>query len=211
MSIKTRILDGLGRGTEARIEDDALLITQYPCPPLLPQKNRVFRQYMTDDGLSTGGWDMQVVGSAAVPLQFWIPADDTDDRYITAISFVIADQLASLNEFGHIAALVNGCRLFYESLEVEVEIHGMLQTNFDFVRLCLGQPAFGTAADTFRAPNIVGLSEAFLPVLYLKDLMPPYGIKLDRGTRERLVLEVRDDTTGVDGFNAIAYGFDRFP
>ena len=211
MPIKTRILDGLGRGTEVRVEDEGLLVSQHPCPPLVPQKNRIFRQYMTDDGLATGSEDMQVVGAAAAPIQFWVPASETDDRYIAAISFMISDAGASLNQFGNIAALANGCRLFYDSLEVEVEIHGLLQSNFDFVRLCLGSPAWGDAATAFLAQNVVGLSEAYIPVLYLSHLMPPYGIKLDMGTKQRLVLEVRDDTTGVDGFNCICYGMDRFP
>ena len=211
MSLKTRILDGLGRGTEARVEDQALLVSPYTCPPLIPQKNRIFRQYMTDDGLVTGSEDMRVNAALATPIQFWIPAHDDDDRYITAISFVIEDAGATLREFGALAAaLANGCRLFYDSLEVEVEIHDALQSNFDFVRLCLGRPAFGDAANTFRAPNVIALSEAYMPVLYLKDMMPPYGVKLDRGTTQRLVLEVRDDTRAVDGFNAICYGFDRF-
>ena len=211
MSIKARILDGLGRGKEARVEDEALLISQRPCPPLLPLKSRIFRQYMTNDGLPTGSEDMQVVGTPAAPIQFWIPAHETDDRYIAAISFMIADAGASLNKFGNIAALANGCRLFYDSLEVEVEIHGLLQSNFDFIRLCLGQPAWGDAGTAFLAQNVVGLSEAYIPVLYLKEMMPQFGIKLDRGTNQRLVLEVRDDTTGVDGFDCITYGFDRFP
>lgn len=212
MSIKTRILDGLGRGTEARVEDQALLVSQYTCPPLIPQKNRIFRQYMTDDGLPTGDEDMRVNAALATPIQFWIPADDEDDRYIAAISFIIADAGANLNEFGDIAALANGCRLFYDSQEQEVEIHGTLTSNWDFVRLCLGQPPFadGVPGGAFRATNVVGNSEGYIPVLYLKDLMWPYGVKLDRGTNQRLVLEVRDDTRAVDGFDAIAYGFDRF-
>jgi len=41
--------------------------------------------------------------------------------------------------------------------------------------------------------------------------MPPFGFKLDKGSNQRLVLEVRDTTTGVDSFNALVKGFDRLP
>jgi len=42
-------------------------------------------------------------------------------------------------------------------------------------------------------------------------MMPPYGVKLDAGTTQRLVFAIRDDITAeTDAFNAICYGFDRF-
>jgi len=57
------------------------------------------------------------------------------------------------------------------------------------------------------AANDYGL----IPTLDLRRFMPPFGIKLDRGTNQRLVFEVRDDCTDADVFNIIAYGFDRMP
>lgn len=38
----------------------------------------------------------------------------------------------------------------------------------------------------------------------------PFGIKLDRGTNERLTIRIRDDATAAVTFNCIAYGFERF-
>lgn len=83
-----------------------------------------------------------------------------------------------------------------------------LKSNWDFVRLCLGNPSFGDAG-AFRVNNVSGTSEGYIPVLDLTKLIPPYGIKLDMGTNQKLVLEIRDDVQGVDSFNAICYGFDR--
>lgn len=212
MTLKMLVEDGKGRGVQARVEDEGLLTSLFPCPPMLPQKNRVFRQYMTDDGLITGDEDMTVVGSAAAPIQFWIHAEEDCDRYITALNFYIEDASAVLAKFGNIAALANGCRLFYNTREMDVDLHPMLQSNFDFIRLCAcgSWPATGTDATVARLKNAVGLGEAYTPTLDLRWLVPHFGIKLDMGTQQRLVLEVRDDTTGVDAFNIIAYGFDRF-
>ncbi len=209
MSIKTRILDGLGRGTEARVEDEALMVSQYTCPPLVPQKSRIFVQYLTIDGLP-GGTSSMLLGAGAVPQDFWVPADEISDRYITTLSFVIADDGADLDLFGAIAALANGCQLFYESMEQTVFIHETLQTNWDFVRMALGEPAFGTGAAAFKANNVEGKVDAFIPILDLRRLMPPYGVKLDRGTTQRMVLRVRDATNGIDSFNCLSAGFDRF-
>ena len=201
--------DGVGGKQKARVTDNALVVTQYACPPLLPQKNRIFRQYFTDDGLSTGDEDMQIEAVAA-PKEYWISANEDADRYITQVSFVIGDGAANLNEFGNIAALTNGCEFYYSYNHGKVTIHEGLKSNWDFVRMCLGNPFFGDAASAFRATNVEGGAEAYCPVMDFTKIMPPYGVKLDMGSDQRLVMNIRDRTDEVDVFNAIAYGFDRF-
>ena len=209
MSVDVKITDPV-RGTQAPLStEDHLVVAQFACPPLLPQKNRVFRQYLTDDGLP-GGTSSMLIAAAAAPTEFWVQAAQDADRYITTLSFVIADDGADLDEFGAIAALANGCELFYETYLGEVVIDDLLQTNWDFIRACLGEPAFGTGAAAFKANNVEGKVDAFIPILDFRRYIPPHGIKLDMGTRQRLVLRVNDRTDQVDAFNAKAYGFDRF-
>lgn len=212
MALPTKVVDGL-TGQSAAVENRALLTVTEPHPPFGKSKTYLFRQYMTLDGTSTGTSNMKAVGTLAIPIKFYVPAGKNDDRYITNISFVIAGAGATLSEFSTIAALINGCKLYYERESGEKVIHDALKTNFDFVRLCLGNPAFGDSAAAFRASNVVGTSEAYIPVLDLTRLLPPYGIKLDAGSNQRLVLEVRDDTTSasVVAFDAVCYGFDREP
>jgi len=211
MTIKNRIVDGDGTGIEAHVtEEGALLVTNYACPPLLPQKNKIFRQYLTADGTATGSNDMLVDGSGT-PIKFWLPADAEDDRYITVLSFVIGDGGANLNEFGGVAALANGCRLYYEdNVGDEVIIGDALKSNWDFIRMCFLHPAFGDAGSALRLTNVEGGAEAYTPWLNLLQIMPPYGLKLDRGTNQSITLEVRDNCTVPDVFNAIAYGFERY-
>lgn len=208
--IKTALAD-IRDGNTALLEDGAQIVIARPWAPLEEQKTQPFNQLLTDDGLVTGSEDMQVVGTLAAPLEFWIPASVTNDRYITSLAFVIADAGATLVKFGFITALTNGCRIFYERKSGEINIHSALKSNFDFVQLCLGQPAFGDGNNAFRANNVISTSEGYIPVLDLMVMNPPYGIRLARGTQQRLVLQVRDDTTGVDRFDVRATGFDRLP
>ena len=210
MSINALITDPK-TGRQAKLSaENHIIVAQYSCPPLLPQKNRIFRQFLTDDGTATGSEDMRVLGTAAAPLQFWVPADPDVDRYITQLSFVIADDGADFSKFGAITALTNGCRLFYGYSLGDVVISDALKTNWDFVRMTGGNPAFGTGTAAFKASNVEGKVDAYIPVLNLINYMPPYGVKLDRGTTERMVLEVQDDTRGVDAFNCICSGFERW-
>ena len=105
----------------------------------------------------------------------------------------------------------NGCRLLWRTSEVgETQIDGALKSNYDFIRLSQGYPAFGTAANSFLASNVIGTSEAYIPVLNFTEIFGmTWGLKLRKGTNDSIVLQVRDTTTGVDAFNMIAYGIQR--
>ena len=78
------------------------------------------------------------------------------------------------------------------------------------VRLKNTAPAFGNTSNTFIGTNFVGTSEAIMPVVDLRRIIPPFGLKLDSGTDQRLTLIIRDNlTSGMTTFNVIVYGFDR--
>ena len=211
MSIKTIIGSGDGTEITAKVDNSrALCVIENPFPPFgVNSGMRIFRQYLTDDGTSTGSNDMAVDGSST-NVEFWVQADPDKDRYITSLSFVIADAGADANQFGNITALSNGCQLEYEDTLGVVTIHEALTTNFEFVRLCQGSPAFGTGASAFRVPNVAGNSEAYIPVLDLREVFGfKWGINLQAGTDQKLVLRIRDNVSGIDQFDCIAYGFDR--
>ena len=204
--LKSHIIDGTGTERQAKVDDqNGLVVSVNTSPPIAVQKNKIFRGYMTS---STGVTDMRVDGSVT-NVNFSINAPNDADRYITQLSFIIADAAAALNEFGHIAALANGCNLYYLRLGQVITIHNALKSNWDFIRLCSGQPAFGATTNAFIASNVSGASEGVIPVLDLTKILPPFGIKLDKSSTQTITLTVRDNCTGVDQFDCIAYGFDR--
>ncbi len=204
--LKSNIIDGGGSKDAAFVEDNALVVTQYTCPPMLPQRNKIFIQNFTLDGTANGVSDMLVDGSGTNAV-FYVPAHDENDRYITYINFVIADDGVNLKLFGKIAALTNGCQLYYERTGETVFVHEALKTNWDFMRMSINQtpiPSIGTQK------NVEGKTDAYTPVVDFKSLMPPYGIKLDAGSSQKIAIKIRDDVSGIDTFNCIAYGFERF-
>lgn len=176
------------------------------------QRVRIFRQYLTTDGTASGTSAMDVDGSAT-NVDYFVKAQPENDLYIASLSFVIADATQTLSEFANTnAALTNGCRLFYSDTRGEVDIHDALKTNFDFIRLCLGNPAFGDAAGAFRADNVSGTSEGYVPVLNMSAVFGlPFGVPLKVGTEQRITMRIRDDCTAADLFDCIAYGFERLP
>jgi len=212
MSIRTNIEDGSGNGYLAKVSPQGFLYTQEaPYPPTDEEtKITVYREFLTlnNDGTTT---DMRVNGSTT-PQEFYIQAEPNVDIYITTVSFIIAGPGATLNEFANLAALTNGCRFYYEDNNGEINIGANLVSNFEFVRLCQGNPSFGGGASAFLANNVVGTSEAFIPVFDFRNFGFKWGLKLTSATLNRLVLEVNDNLTpsaNLTGFNAIAYGFRR--
>lgn len=195
-----------GKHTLRILEDGSIPITQNTYPVLSTRdETSIFRAYLKT---AAGSSDMKVDGSTN-NVVFSIVADVDDDIYITSLSFVIADAGATLNKFGNITALTNGCEFFYESTEGSIVIHDALKTNFDFVRLCNGNPAFGDGTSAFRAGNVSGTSEAYLPTFDTRVFGFPFGIRLRAGTEQKIVLKIKDDCQGVDQFDAVAYGFKR--
>ena len=206
MGIDARLRDA-GRDVFASVTDDGeQIVSCSPHPPIAPSRVRPFRQFLTVDGASTSANDMGVNGSVT-PVDFWVPASIDDDRYITALSFEVGyGTTAQPYQWADGAALTNGSRLYYDSLQGEVDIHDGIKTNQGLLRLSLRLVPTAWEVRGMGAVNDYG----YMFALDLMRMGMPFGIKLDRGSSQRLVLTVRDNATNADVFNVIAYGFDRF-
>jgi hypothetical protein len=207
--LKVALVDGHGSDSKIKINGEGEMgVVVHPHPPIdevvapLP-----FRQYMTDDGSSAGDEDMRVNGSST-NVEFCISARQDIDIYIKSIAVVIADAGAVLNEFGNISALSNGVEFSYiTQSQGNLVIHEGLKTNFDFVQLGLGQPSFGTGSSSFRANNIIGNSEGFIPVIdFTETFGLQWGLRLRKGTTDKICFVIKDNVSNVDRFDAIGYG-----
>ena len=202
------IIQDPNTGQLAQVNDEGhQVISVYGCPPLLPQKNRVFADYVRvwdDDGKIDMG-----INGAVTPTEFWIGADNDDDRYITAISFAMGyGTTAQMWEFADSAgALANGVLINYiDSFNNLVEIANFTR-NLDFLRYSLAPLSnVGYEARGFSVLNDYG----YFVTIDLAKILPPHGIKLDRGSIQRLSVTIRDDCTDADLFTCRAFGFDRF-
>lgn len=206
MSLPVNIEDAVTKQTAKVTENKALLVSVLPYPALGEQKSRVFRQYFTSTGLSTGSNDMGVDGSST-PANFFIPASATDDRYIANLSFIVGyGTTGEPHEFADGTVLTNGVRLYYVSDQGEIDVHDGIKSNQDLLRMSLAPVTSTWEVRHVNATNDYG----YFVSMDLTKVQPPYGLKLDAGSNQRLYLTVRDNATNADSFNCIAYGFDRF-
>jgi len=199
--------DGKGRVYTSDITKDGEdLVIASPYPPLLPQKVRPFRQYMTIDGTKEGSNDLGVDGSVT-NVEFCVPAVEEYDRYITTLNILVGyGTTGKPYLFADSTPLVNGCRLFYNSYRGEVDVHDGLKNNEDFFRLASYSMPTSWEVRHLNANNDFG----YTVFMDLTKLGLPFGIKLDKDTKQKLALTIRDNATNADSFNIIAVGFERF-
>lgn len=206
---KTLLVDGFGTGLTARIDSlGSIKVNSQNTPdPNDPIIDVPLSGYLAD---VNGNIDARANGSVT-PVDFFLAADPNLDTYVASISFKIADANATLNDFGAIASLTNGFDIIYSTQETGERVLATgLKSNFDIIRICQGLPAFSQGVESFRASNVVGGSEGYIPVLRIKDNFGlPYGLRLRKGTKDKLILRVNDDITAVDAFDIFYYGIQK--
>jgi hypothetical protein len=223
MSRNSNIVDGDGSGKYIKVNDAGYILTQNSIIP--PNDSRdlqiIYRKFLTLNADDTTT-EMLVDGSTT-PQKFYVEASSENDIYITSLSIIIQGALLDLGvDFaGSGSALGNGFNVYYEDQNGLINIGTDLTTNFDFIRLCQGNPNFGDDGNAFIIPGLTAgkkkdAATGIIPILDFNEVFGfTYGLKLLRGSNNRLVLEVNDDlTTGLglnSGMNVIAYGFERKP
>jgi len=166
-----------------------------------------FSQWFTDDGRETGSNDLKVDGSTT-PQSFYIEALEDKDIFIKSLSIRISDNGARLNLFGAISALTNGISFKYKNNAIgEVVIQDEIKTNLDLVRLGHQTPAVGSGSDAFRADVSGSGADSYLIVLDMEETFGfPWGLRLVKGTKDRLIFEVNDNITAIDAFDIKGFG-----
>jgi len=209
--IKVNLEDGYGSGNKTKVNGEGeLSVVVHPHPPkdeiitVLP-----FRQFFTDNGSETGGNDFTVNG-ATTNQDFYIKAIEDYDIYINSISVVIGDGGApNLNSYGALSALTNGVEWVYFTQEQsEYVLHDGIKTNLEFIRLGNKTVGIGSGTDAYLADVSGGGSEkSYLPSIDISEGFGlPWGIRLRKGTTDKLIFRIRDNLTGLTTHNAIAYG-----
>lgn len=209
MGVKASIVGDSGRSVEVYGEGyTTVAVHQHP-----PENESIialpFRQYFTDNGNSTGSNDMTINGSTNYT-DFYITSNDNFDIYVKYVTVEIGDGGApSLNKFGSLTALTNGVAFYWDTqVEPNYELHEGIKTNKEFVRIGSDTAAIGSGTDAFLADVSGGGTEkSYLPSIDFKEIYGlPWGLRLRKGTTDRLIFRVQDDLTGLSTFNAIATG-----
>lgn len=156
-----------------------------------------------------GSNDMRVNGATTFQ-DFYISASPDYDIYIKYITVEIGDNGApALNKFGALSALTNGVAFYWDTqTEPLYELHEGIKTNKEFIRIASDTGAIGTGTDAYLADVSGGGTEkSYLPNIDMEEIYGfNWGLRLRKGTLDKLIFRIQDDLTGLSTFNAIATG-----
>ncbi len=207
--ITAKIIGSDGKQLKINGEGEiAVVIHQHP--PIDEELTSLpFRQYFTNNGFSSGSNDLTVDGSTNF-VDFYITARQDIDIYIKYITAEIGDGGApALNKFGALSALSNGVAFVWDTtIEKDYELHEGIKTNKEFIRIASDTGAIGTGTEAYLADVSGGGTEkSYLPNLDVTEIYGlSYGLRLRKGTNDRIIFRVQDNLTGLTTFNAIATG-----
>lgn len=205
--INTRLIDGHGRGTVAKVNGEGeLSVVVHPHPPVDEEVNALpYRSYFEN-----GGSNDMIVDGSSTAVDFSINASPNFDIYIKSISIEIADGGApALNKFGALSELTNGVEWVYSNqLEGDYTLHEGIKTNLEFIRLAVDTAGVGTGSDAFLADvSGGGTSKSYLPTIDMAETYGlTFGLRLVKGTTDKLIFRINDALAGLDKFTAIGYG-----
>jgi len=187
--------------------EGAVYTVQHPHPPMSEELTSLpYRARFAD---SAGSTAMAVDGSTNEVI-FSLNAIQDRDVYINSISVRIADGgTPNLNKFGNLTALATGVGWEWVTSDLgTVVLHEGIQTNLEFVRTGHKTHAIGTGTEAYLADvSGGGTSKAYLPIIDLSEQFGnPWGLRLRKGTNDRLSFIIQDDLSTLDAFDAIAYG-----
>lgn len=190
-------------------------------PPLVDDNRRIFVDNLTLNG--DGTTSQMTVDGSTTSQDFILNSVPDFDTHISIVSFYITVEtvIASLNEFGGLPSLTNGCEFFYFNTERgRVNISDSINTNLDLLRLSGFKPNFGFSSagsdNGFKLINsFTSSDEGYFSVIKLDEygFLNEYtgGLVLKANTNDKLVFRINDDLSGgissVSRLDARVYGY----
>ncbi len=215
MPVDSLIKDGTGSKRAARVDTRNRVEVSMHTPdvPEAGEENRLryYSELVGSAGASSGNVNMNVDGSVT-PAAFFARSEGEADVHITEIVIYLEDSKVANKKFGDINSLTNGWDLQVEESGVTTSIVSKAK-NGGQILVQTSPPIFGTDANKLNRvgdPSDTGENEGFLVSFNISESLPG-GIRLGRGTQDRIVSIVNDDLTGLADFEVRLIGYRHYP
>jgi len=207
--LKSKIIGNNGVNTMKVNGEGEASVVVHPHPPVDENVSALpYRSYFINDTVSPTN-DMVQNGSVT-SLDFTVVANNNYDIYVKYISIEIGDGGSpNMNKFGDLAALGTGVQWYWFTQdEGEYELHEGIKTNKEFIRVGTDTAAIGTGVNAFLADVSGGSSEkSYLPSIDISESYGlPWGLRLKKGSTDKVIFRVNDDLSALTTFNIVAYG-----
>ncbi|MBF0214552.1 MAG: hypothetical protein HQM00_13490 [Magnetococcales bacterium] len=204
-------------GIGAKISDDGRLFVcqESPPPPAVGSANR--RRFLNGllgtAGLDAGTTNLRVNG-LTTNVDAYVEASPDYDIHIMGVSFFINDTAVVPNRFGNVTGLTLGFDMFAQESGNETYLVRNVRTGGQLIAQTGGTRAFGSGADVNVITNLTGTTDAQFAYLDLGEILPPEGLRIGRGTQDRLVVRIRDNLSQISAsgeFSVRVFGFRKYP
>jgi len=214
MAVKSYIIDPFKK-YRARVTKEGAVLTQtantvtVAPEPGTENQQRYFEGELGSTGIDSGSLSQNVDGSTT-PQTFYLEANADYDIHIIQITAVVVDGAVSHSKFGAIAALTNGWDLVWtEAGENNYLIDSAKTTGQALVQSGIGTP-FGSGNAFSIISAFSGNDDAVIISLPLGRFVPG-GVRIGRGTTDRLKSVVNDNLTALTDFKVYVYGYKNLP
>lgn len=212
MTINIKIMDATGTKTGAFVTPNGELCVTFVGPTLPVQgtssRARFFSGLAGSTGVDSGTTNQNVDGSATFQ-EFYLSSHPDYDIRIMAIVIVIADTLVFHNNFGNISALTNGWDLKLIEAGEETFLINKAKTGGQAIAQAGFSHGYGDGATSFELLNWTGTEDA-QTIVFPAHILVPDGIRIGRGTKDKLVSVVNDDLTGLTDFTVRVLGYRHY-
>lgn len=176
-------------------------------------RHRYFNALVGSGGADTGITDMRVDGSVT-PQEFFIKSQAEYDIRITKIVIILAGikNNVILSQFGGLPDIAVGWDLKVTEEDVDTFLINKAKTNGQVLAQSATDLAWGTGTTEFRLDNWTGTDDAIMAVIPVSDIIPD-GLRIGRGTLDRITSVVNDDLTGANftEFTVRVIGYRHYP
>lgn len=207
------IQDALGTKRGAGVDENhSLRVSEYApdVPPVGTKSNyRFITGLVGSTGLDSGTTDMNVDGSST-PQTFYVGANSEYDIRIMGISILIADTGIVHNNFGTLSALSNGWDLILREGGESTTLINKAKTNGEVIVYTGSGRPFGDGAQSWELLNWNATDDALLCYYTMNEYVPG-GLRIARGSDDRLRSVVNDDLTGLTNFFVRIFGYKHYP
>ncbi|MEE9573550.1 MAG: hypothetical protein V3W20_10915 [Candidatus Neomarinimicrobiota bacterium] len=211
--INSTIQDGSGAGHKACVTKQNALCVSRVLPPVPPvgsiSRYRYFNKLLGSGGAGLGDTNQNVDGSVNDE-NFYISSHHDYDLYIMAIVVIIADSIVFHNNFGNVPPLTNGYNLSIIENGEESKIFDSAKTGGQMIAQSIFGHPYGDGATSFELSKWTGNDDAQTIVVPMHELIPG-GIRIGRGTLDKLKSTVSDDLTGLTEFTVRVVGYRHYP
>lgn len=201
-------------GLSARIIDNGAVLvssTPYPAAECAGElsRARLLSGYLGTTGLDLGIINANVDGSVTNQ-KLYIESDQEYDIYITKLLICIRDSTVTHSGFGALAALTNGVSIVAIEGGTETFLIKNAKTFAELIEQTFAEKPFGDGATAFELTDAVGTTDMQVLPFDIAKLVP-MGLRIGRGTLDKVELRIADNLTGLNVFTVRIGGFRLYP